>query len=364
MKIDSLLTLLLRVWRDARVVIAFVFAFTLGCAVPAFAAPVEPVQHLRIVGGLAGLNQFTRHEEPFWTRELSRLSGGRASAEIVPFDRAGIRGQEMLRLVQVGTVPFGTVVLNLSAAEDPELFAPDLAGLNPDMLSMRRSATAFRPHLERHLHSRYGIKLLALYTYPAQVTFCNRPLNQMADLKGRRVRVSNASQADFMLALGAVPVRTGFGEIVGNLRNGSVDCTVTGTMSGNTIGLHELTSHLHTLPLGWGLAVFVAHEATWNALAPDLQALLQRELPKLEQAIWAESDRETGEGIACNRGAAACVSGRKGNMSVAPASPADERLRREILVKEVLPRWLQRCGPRCSEVWAQTLGPVTGIAFH
>ena len=73
-------------------------------ALSARAAEPQPHTHLRIVGGLAGMHQFTRHEEPFWTRELVRLSGGRASAEIVPFDRAGIRGQEMLRLVAMGTV--------------------------------------------------------------------------------------------------------------------------------------------------------------------------------------------------------------------------------------------------------------------
>ena len=39
-------------------------------------APAPAAQHLRIVGGLGALNQYTRHEEPFWTRELARLSGG------------------------------------------------------------------------------------------------------------------------------------------------------------------------------------------------------------------------------------------------------------------------------------------------
>ena len=68
------------------------------------AAEPQPHTHLSIVGGLVGMHQFTRHEEPFWTRHLPRLSGGRASAEIVSFDRAGIRGQEMLRLVAMGTV--------------------------------------------------------------------------------------------------------------------------------------------------------------------------------------------------------------------------------------------------------------------
>ena len=335
-----------------------------GARAPAADASIEPVQHLRIVGGLAGVNQFTRHEEPFWTSQLARLTGGRVTAEIVPFDRAGIRGQEMLRLVQLGTVPFGTTLLSLSAAQDPELFAPDLAGLNPDMPSMRRSAAAFRPHLERLLRERYGVEMLALYIYPAQDTFCNRPLDSLADLAGRRVRVANASQSDFVLALGAVPIQTGFAEINGNMRTGSIDCAITGTMSGNTIGLDQLSSHLHTMPLGWGLAAFVANGAVWNTLPRELQVLLRRELPKLEQAIWEESDQQSGEGIACNIGAASCVNGRKGNMIEVRFSPADERKRLEILTRQVLPRWIQRCGQKCAEVWAQTLGPATGIAVR
>ena len=165
-------------------------------------APAPAAEHLRIVGGLGGVSQYTRHEEPFWTRELARLSGGRATAEIVPFDRAGIRGQEMLRLVQLGAVPFGTSLLNLSAVLDAEIGAPDLAGLNPDVAALRRSIAAFRPYLEKVLRERYGSELLAVYAYPAQVTFCDKPVAGLDDLKGRRIRISGATQADWVTALG------------------------------------------------------------------------------------------------------------------------------------------------------------------
>ena len=321
--------------------------------------PAPVPQHLRIVGGLAGVNQYTRHEEPFWSRELARLSGGRASAEIVPFDRAGIRGQEMLRLVQLGVVPFGTSVL--SAVPDAELGAPDLAGLNPDVPTLRRSAGAYRPYLEKVLRERYGSELLALYPYPAQVTFCVKPLSSLADLAGRRIRISSATQSDWVMSLGAIPVQTPFAEIVANVRSGNFECAITGTMSGNTIGLHEVTSHVHTMPVNWGLAAFVANGAAWHALPKDLQDLLRRELPKLEQAIWTEAASETSEGIACNIGAPACVGGRKGRMTEVRESAADASKRRDILVKNVLPSWLKRCGPQCAQVWKQTLGPASGI---
>lgn len=340
----------------------------LGCAValglsllPWSGAAAQGAQHLRIVGGLAGVHQYTRHEEPFWTRELARLSGGKASAEIVPFDRAGIRGQEMLRLVQVGAVPFGTALLSVSASQDAELALADLAGLNPDIVSLRKSVAAFRPHLERILRERYGSELLAVYAYPAQVPFCTRPIASLGDLAGRRIRVSSATLSDWAVALGATPVQTAFAEVIAHLKSGNIDCAVTGTMSGNTIGLHEVTSHLYTLPVGWGLSAFVANGGAWAALPKELQALLRRELPLLEQSIWAEAEAESREGIACNTGAAACTGGRKGRMVDARPSAADQARQREVFAKSVLPAWLKRCGPSCTQLWKQTLGPASGV---
>ncbi|WP_369750162.1 hypothetical protein [Acidovorax sp. NO-1] len=95
--------------------------------------------------------------------------------------------------------------------------------------------------------------------------------------------------------------------------------------------------------------------------APDLRALLRHELPRLEAAIWQESERETSDGMACNRGSNDCVGGRKGSMVLVPVSAQDERSRREILETTVLPRWVQRCGARCAQVWNQTIGPVRAL---
>lgn len=316
---------------------------------------------LRIVGGLAGLNQYTRQEEPFWSKGLSRLSGGRFDAEIVPFDRAGVPGTEMLRLLQLGVVPFGTALMSSFTAQHPEYTAPDLAGLNPDIATLKSTLAAFRPYLEKALREQHGVEALAIYVYPAQVVFCKKPLRSLADLASRRTRVSSSTQADFVGALGGLPVLTGFAQIVPSLTAGNTECAVTGTMSGNTLGLPSITTHMHALPLTWGLAVFGANQAAWEALPPDLRTLLQRELPRLEAAIWEESERETADGMACNRGAPTCAGGRKGSMVVVPVSSQDERSRQDILASTVLPRWIQRCGTRCVQVWNQTIGPVRGL---
>ncbi len=311
---------------------------------------------LRVVGGLGGISQYTRFEQPFWTTELPRLSGGRLSADIVPFDRAGIPGVEMLRLLQLGVVPFGTALMSSFSSIYPQYTAVDLPGLSGDVASLRAATAAFRPYLEQALRQEQGVELLALYIYPAQITFCKHPLKGLSDLRGRRVRVSSPAQADFIAAVGAEPVVTSFTQQRNSLESGDTECAVTGGMAGNTLGVDTLTRYLHPLPLNWGMAVFGANQAAWNALPPEDRQLLRTELARLEGAIWDNAERETSEGVACNLGRSDCRTGRRGAMTLVPVSEADERLRVEIFRTTVLPRWLRRCAVRCDQIWARTIG--------
>lgn len=320
-----------------------------------------PVLKLRVVGGLGGVNQYSRNEEPFWSQELARLTHGKYSAEIVPFDRSGVPGNDTLRLIELGVVPFGTVLQSSLMTQFQQYAATDLAGLSPDMATLKKVVAAYRPYIEHNLRSKHKVVALALYVYPAQVLFCKNAFRQLADLKGRRIRVSSASQSDFFTALGAQPVMTGFAKIMDNMASGNTDCAVTGTMSGNTLGLQEVTRYIHTLPITWGLAIFGANQNVWNSLPPDLRALLSSELPALEAAIWAESERETAEGLQCNTGVGVCRTGRQGKMIPVPMTAADEQLRRSILSNTVLPKWIDRCGPDCADLWRRTIGQITGL---
>lgn len=327
----------------------------------AAAAQTAPIQTLRIVGGLAGLNQYVEHEEPFWTRTLTERSGGRFRAEIVPFDRAGVPAQDMLRLIQIGVIPFGTAQISRAAVQDAVFGAVDLAGLNPDMATLKKSVAAYRPFLESTLRKRYGIELLSIYVYPAQMIFCSQPFANLSDLAGRRIRVSGSSAADFIEAIGGIPVVTSMSELLPNIRSGNVACAVTGSMTGNTIGLDKLTSHLYAMPVTWGVSLFAANTNSWAALDPALRVLLREELAQLESRIWVANANETADGAACNVGASGCRSGRKGKMKLVPVTPQDEARRGEILVSHILPRWLQRCGPACASIWNQTMGPTFNI---
>ena len=324
------------------------------------AQPQGPIT-LRLVGGLGGVSQYMRFEEPFWRDHIPALTGGQVQTSIQASDRSGIRGQEMLQLMRLGVVPFGTALLAVVSNEEPEFNAIDLPAVSPDMATLRRTVADYRPHLQALLAERYDTELLAVYTYPAQVLFCRQAFRGLSDLAGRRVRTSSVGQSEMMTALGAVPVVIPFAGIASAMRAGVVECAITGTLSGNAIGLHEITTHVHDFAVTWGLSVFGANRAAWNALPEALRATLRREIASLERRVWDAVEQETGDGLACNAGRPGCANGQRGAMTIVPASEADQALRRRLLTGTVLPGWARRCGPDCSEAWNRFLAPGLGV---
>ena len=316
---------------------------------------------LRVVGGLAELGQYVRYELPFWNRTVPDLTHGRVQVEISPFDRSGIRGQEMLQLVRLGVAPFGNVLLSLAAADDPELNGLDLPVLNPDVATLRRNAALWRPILSDLLRDRYGVELLAMYTYPAQVVFCRAPFAGLSDLAGRKVRASSVGQSELLAGLGAVPVVIPFAETLAALRKGVVECAITAAMSGNDVGLQDVTTHISRLAVGWGVSVFAANRAAWRSLPAEVREQLAAGLRRLEDDIWRYAEVETENGLACNAGQDTCSAGRRGRMIIVEERDQDEVRREQLLRDVVLPSWVRRCGPSCAETWNRKIAPSLGI---
>jgi len=337
-------------------------ALLLGCgaAGPGAAAESDPIA-IKVLGGLGGVSQYVAFEAPFWTQRVPELTGGRIHAAISPFDRSGVRGQEVLQLLRLGVVPFATALVGLSAADEPELSAVDLPVLSPDQNALRETVALYRPRLEMLLRSRYNVELLAIYTYPAQVVFCRRPFQGLADLAGRRIRVSSVAQSELVSGMGGIPIVVPFAEIVPAIRSDVVECAITGTLSGNTIGLHEVTSHVSRVAISWGVSLFGANQAAWNRLPADLRATLRQGIAELQEQVWQAAVRETEEGLTCNAGSPACTGGRRGNMTVVEDTPHDRALRAQLLRDTVLPSWVQRCGSECAYAWNRYIAPVRGL---
>ncbi|TAD90407.1 MAG: hypothetical protein EAZ99_06050 [Alphaproteobacteria bacterium] len=321
-----------------------------------------PQLHLKVAGGLGGVRQYNNFEEPFWTRTLRDQSAGRITAEIAPFDSMGLRSGEVMNLLRLGVLSFGSTPLAPLAADDAESVALDLPGLNPDIETLRRHVFSYRDTLVRVYRERYNVEILSIYTYPAQVLFCNGPLRSLMDLAGKRVRVSGVVQADMVMRLNATPINAPFNQIVETMRRRAIDCAITGTLSGNAIRLHEVATTLFTLPINWGINILAVNREYWRSLPPSVRSFLTDQLAVLEREIWANAQYETQQGIACNGGSVECVLGQRAAMTVVSPPESDRQLLQRILHDTILPRWAERCGEDCVATWNASVGRAAGLA--
>jgi TRAP-type C4-dicarboxylate transport system substrate-binding protein len=320
-----------------------------------------PAIHLKVVGGLGETVQFKQFEEPFWSKEVPAQSGGRITAEVTPWDQLGLTGADLLEFIRLGSVTIGNVTLAQMQSRDAEIGAVDLAGLNPDQQTLRRTLHAFAPTLSEILRARYGVHLLAVWTYPAQVIFCDRPISGLADLRGLNVRVSSGINASFVAGLGSTGVAIPYANIVDALKKHVVDCAITGAVSGYTLGLQAITTHLYPIAVSWGANIVIANQAAWQRLDPAVQDFLQRQLDGLSDRIWAAADNDAAVGIACLTGAGACPLGSSGRMTLVKVTDDDHDLAHRIFEKNVLPAWADRCGADCVDRWNRTVGQLYGI---
>ena len=337
----------------------WLLAFILLVALPARSQEL-PSLHLKVVGGLGQTIQFRNFEEPFWNKELAEHSGGRITAEVTPWDQFGIKGAELLQFTRLGAIVISTVSLSQIASEDPEAAAIDLAGLNPDIPTLRRSIKAYLPTLREVYRNRYGLELLAIWSYPAQVIFCNRPIHGLADLKGVKVRVASAMHSDFIEGLGGVGVTLPFDGLVDALKKHVADCAITGAMSGYRLGLYNATTHLDATTVSWGPYVLFANHAAWQRFDPAVRDFLTAQIDELGDKLWEAADHETQEGIACLTGGP-CSAGPAAHMTLVPTSDEDRRLIRRSFMTTVSPRWSERCGAECVTNWNQTIGRLLDL---
>jgi TRAP-type C4-dicarboxylate transport system substrate-binding protein len=316
---------------------------------------------LRVIGGHDNVHQYRDHEVPFWTQRVPALTHGQVRAEIMPFDRGGIQGQHLLHLLRLGVYSFGTVPLGLASADDPELNVIDLPALNPNIATLRQTVARWRSHLQTILRDRYGVELLAIYTPSAQVVFCKTSFIGLEDLAGRRVRTSSVAQSELVEALRGVPLVIPFAQTMDAVRQGAVECVITGALAGNAIGLHEVMNYMSVEGVSWLVSVFVANQAAWAALPEELQDRLRAGLAELEKEIWESADRNTEEGLACNAGQLTCRNGRRGRMVIVNDRWSSNARRVQLLGEAILSKWIARCGSDCAEAWNRIAAPSLHI---
>ena len=315
---------------------------------------------LNVIGNVSVTTQFKTLQKPFWTKKIPEASGGKIKVNFKGWNEMGLKGPEGLRLLMKGQTQVASFQLGHVSGEHPINDTTDLAGMSPTINDFAKVTAAFRPVLEEFYRDKFGVKILTMQSFQAQILYCRDELKGLADMKGRKVRSSGVSQSDFLSAIGASAIPMSFTEVQQGLQKGVIDCAITGTLGGYSAKWWEGAKYLYTLPINFAAGVTAVNIKAWNAMDASDRKVIEDRVQAHEKAMW-DLNRSEGEmGILCNT-TGPCPEGNPGGMVRVDPSPEDLSLLKQIMLETVLPRWAKRCGSSCAKQFNNTIGKVNGL---
>lgn len=329
-------------------------------AMPATAADL-PKTKIKLIGQHTTqvLHRFL--EKKFFGEDITKMSNGAVTVEVVPYDTVGLKGPEILRLMKSGSLEFTSNGLTYLVGDAPEFEGCDLAGLTANLDLARKACNAYKETLSKIMERDWNSKLLAFGWNPPQAIWCREKITDMSELKGKKVRVYNTTLTDFVEGAGATGVTIPYVDVVPALQRGVTDCAITGTLNGNLSKWFEVAKYLMPTSIGWAPQYWAVNLDTWNKYPKNLQDFLLDAFQKMEDQALKVAQMTESEGLTCNSGKGKCELGIKSNITLVPLTSADEALRKKIISEKVVPSWAKRCGSACAKNWNATVGKVLGV---
>lgn len=209
-----------------------------------------------------------------WADEVNKAGKGVIQIDEFPNGALGKALPDQSQIVLNGVADIAFVIPGVTPGRFPENEVMDLPGL----FNTYREATLVYTHLmEKKLlpsFNKYEV-IGAMGTPPFEID--SRPkITDLADLKGKKIRVTNASQNGTMKALGAVPILIPVNEVPEAIGRGTIDGAAEFPGPLYDFGIDRVTKYDYFLPVGISSLTVLMNKAKFDSLSPAAKAILQK----------------------------------------------------------------------------------------
>ena len=260
---------------------------------------------LRLAHGFAS-NHFARVLciKPFLDH-VERLSGGAVHLREFPASQLG-KPRSMLDVVQSALADIAFVGLTYAAWRMPLSTAVELPGLFDDVIAAHAAFDVMsRAILYREEYAPAGLVPLFVALMPQYQLLLRgrRSLEDIAELRGMKIRAPGDTGLRICRALGATGVPIDQADLYIALQRGTVDGALQTSANSAAFNLHEVADALTlNARLGSVACVHFINAGTWNALGADSRAVLReagqrtsRDMVRQVAALIARDNRRLAE---------------------------------------------------------------------
>ena len=142
------------------------------------------------------------------------------------------------------------------------------------------------PYLRKGFEKQ-GVVYLGQYRYPQQVIFSSSKIESLADLKGKKIRVTSPEQGEFVKRFGGLPLNLPGTEVPTALERGVVDGVITAS-AGGAKNWHEFLKYNYRFSINYFNSAVIANQSSVDALPVKSKAALMSAVKEETSRIIAE----------------------------------------------------------------------------
>lgn len=128
------------------------------------------------------------------------------------------------------------------------------------------------PYLRKGFEKQ-GVVYLGQYRYPQQVIFSTSKIDSLADLKGKKIRVTSPEQGEFVKRFGGLPLNLPGTEVPTALERGVVDGVITAS-AGGAKNWHEFLKYNYRFNINYFNSAVIANQGAVDSLPAKSKSAL------------------------------------------------------------------------------------------
>lgn len=266
---------------------------------------------------------------------VSAVSGGRLKVNVFHGGALGIKDQDLLRILPGESIDMAALYAEYLVRDVPELAYVFVQGAlrNADeQLTVMQTIQ----EIYRQIYAKWGVRIIQAVQTPIRNVhiFCKEPVNTLAQLKGKKLRVWGKHQVESFARLGIPAQVIGQNDLYLAMKTGVVDCAVYPVSIAKTISLQEVAKYAAYLHPYAGVPInIVISERAWKKLSPAEQKILTDS----GEWIWNKTAKEFRENAAAAEIEAAKALTGEGVTILPPFPQAD----RDAFTKAARDAWLE-----------------------
>ena len=262
-------------------------------------------------------------------------SGHRLKVNIYHGGALGIKDADLLRILPGESIDMAALYAEYLVRDVPELAYVFVQGAirNADE---QLTVTPTLQDIYRQIYAKYGVRIIQAVQTPIRNVhiFCKEPVNTLAQLKGKKLRVWSKHQVETFAKLGVPAQIIAQNDLYLAMQTGVVDCAVYPVSIAKTISLQEVAKYAAYLHPYAGVPFNITiSERAWKKLSPADQKILTDS----GEWIWNKTAKEFRENAAAGEIEAEKALAAEGVKILPPFPQAD----RDAFTKAARDTWLE-----------------------